>query len=466
MRYELLFERVSSIGISGVVKGHGAVVEDTLSAYSVGPNGKEKLLATSSLALWRPEARLTYPGQTQDYCGFNLPFRWEGPRSLPRSVLVKIGDQVVKRFDELEDPVNEHGLTASDVLDMSDRSFFGLQGMTFTDGVLSIIGLLAPPAGDVSAIEFVPPPGFAGRFVWPISDEDSASYYWYVPGIPYIGFRIDIFLADCALPSGNHLEFGLRIKGESPAYNSLRNVTLPLSFDALMDFPPQYNVERVQRVQNRVGASVSGASDAHRILKIAGRHTSLDRPFRILDWGCGFGRVSRHLHRFAPGCEVLGTDIDAENMTWMAENMPLVKAVASDISGRIELEDKSVDIVFGISVMTHLRVDVMKLWLRELCRIVKDDGLLLLTVVGAGALAFTSRWMKPEDFAKWYRDGEIIFGNTNSVDSNIGGEGYYIQSKISEEKVRKYWSEYVEVLDFIPTVFGYQDMVVARPKRR
>ncbi len=448
------------------MKADKAVTDDTIAAYAVDPDGRETLVSTSSLALWRLEAVRKYPDIKQPYCGFNLPFPWAGSGSLPKSVVLKIGDRVVKRFDHLKDPVNDFGLQASDVLGLCDRSFFGLQGMTMDGGLLRIVGVLTPPAGEVRDITFTKPDGVAANFVWPISAEEAAQYYWYVPGAPYLGFRIDIALADCAEPLKNHIEFGLHIKGESPEYNSLRNVTVPLSFDALMNFPPQYNIERVQRVQNRIGASVSGASDAHRILKIAARHKSLDQPFRILDWGCGFGRVARHLHRFAPNAEVLGADIDDENLTWMAGNMPHVKPVSSDIKGHIEQADKSVDIAFGISVMTHLRVDVMKVWLKELCRIVKDDGLLLLTVAGAGSLAFTSRWVKPADYQTWHNEGRIVFGNKGAVDSNIGGEDYYVQSKINEEQVRAVWSEYVDVLEFIPTVFGYQDMVVCRPKKK
>jgi SAM-dependent methyltransferase len=466
MTYDLVFDRVSSIGIGGVVRRAAAVTDAVISAHATDAAGNETLLATSSLALWRPEARQKFPGVVQPYCGFNLPFRWTGPGSLPRSAVVRIGDQVVGRFDDLSDPVNSYGLTASDVLSMSDRSFFGLQGISLQNGLLSIAGVLTPPKGDVNGIEFVCPPGVVAKLVWPIYSDGSEKYYWYVPGVPYLGFRIDVALADCRHPTENHIEFGLHVKGEGSDYNSLRNVTLPLSFEASMNFPPEHNVQRVQRVQNRNGASVSGASDAHRILKIAARHTSLDRAVRILDWGCGFGRVSRHLHRFAPAAEVLGADIDAENLTWMAANEPHVKPVTSDISGHIDLPDESVDIVFGISVMTHLRVDVMKIWLKELCRIVKGDGLLLLTVAGAGSLAFTSSWIKPEQYAEWRREGRIVFDNNGAVDSDIGGENYYVQSKINEASLREIWSEFVDVVDFIPTVFGYQDLVVCRPRTR
>jgi SAM-dependent methyltransferase len=466
MAYELVFERTYTTGISGVVKAEKAVKDDTIAAYAVDPDGRETLVSTSSLALWRLEAVHKYPDITQPYCGFNLPFPWAGSGSLPKSVVLKIGDRVVKRFDHLKDPMNDFGLQASDVLGLCDRSFFGLDGMTMDGGLLRILGVLTPPAGEVHDITFTKPEGVAANFVWPISAEEAAKYYWYVPGAPYLGFRIDIALADCAEPLKHHFEFGLHIKGESPEYNSLRNVTVPLSFDALMNFPPQYNIERVLRVQNRIGASVAGATDAHRILKIAARHKSLDQPFRILDWGCGFGRVARHLQRFAPNAEVLGADIDDENLTWMAGNMPHVKPVSSDIKGHIEQADKSVDIAFGISVMTHLRVDVMKVWLKELCRIVKDDGLLLLTVAGAGSLAFSSRWVKPTDYQTWQSEGLIVFRNNSKIDRDIGGEDYYVQSHINEEQVRAVWSEYVDVLEFIPTIFGYQDMVVCRPKKK
>jgi SAM-dependent methyltransferase len=466
MSYELVYERAFSTGISGVVKSAKAVTEDTISAYAVGTDGAETLVATSSLALWRLEALKKHPSIKQPYCGFNLPFPWSGSGSLPKKVVLRIGGREVKRFNDLQDPTNEYGVKASTILGLCPRSFYGLQGMTLDGGSLRVVGILTPPAGEVKGIRFVKPDGVAAKLVWPISSDEAAHYYWYVPGAPYLGFRIDIALADCAEPLKDYIEFGLHVDGETEAHNSLRNITVPLSFGSMMNFPPQYNIERVQRVQNRVGAAVSGASDAHRILKIAQRHKSLDADFRILDWGCGFGRVARHLNRFAPKAHVLGADIDDENLNWMATNLPHVEPVPSDISGHIEQKDKSVDVVFGISVMTHLRVDVMKLWLKELCRITKDDGLLLLTVAGAGSLAFTSRWVKDADYQTWARDGRIVFGNKGAVDSNIGGEDYYVQSKINEEQVRAIWSEYVDVLEFIPAVFGYQDMVVCRPKKR
>ena len=64
---------------------------------------------------------------------------------------------MVKRFEKLKDPVNDFGLKASDVLSMCDRSFFGLQGMRLDGGVLQILGVLTPPAGDVRGITFSKP---------------------------------------------------------------------------------------------------------------------------------------------------------------------------------------------------------------------------------------------------------------------------------------------------------------------
>lgn len=464
MNYELIFDRVYSTGISGVVQADCALESDVISAYSLDEGGNESLLATSSMCMWRPDAIGAYPGVTQQYCGFNLPFVWRGRGSLPGSILIKVGEEVVKRFDQLADPVNSYGLSASNILTLSDRSFYGLQGMTMQSGILSIAGALTPPAGDFSQVEFVCPPGISAKFHWPIFSEDVDSYYWYVPGSPYLLFRIDVALADCSDPPLDYIEFGLKVKGQGPEYNELRNITLPLDFGALMNFPPEHNVQRVQFTQNRVGASISGASDAHRILKIASRYKQLDNPFRILDWGCGFGRVARYIRYFAPNAEVFGADIDDKNLSWMVGHMPNVRPVSSDINGYIEQSDKSIDIIFGISVMTHLPIEVMKIWLKELCRVVKDDGLLLLTVVGDGSLAFTSRWLKPEDLYTWSNNGYIVFENKNETDGDIGGEGYYVQTMINEENLREAWRDYVDVLEFIPAVFGYQDMVVCRPK--
>lgn len=465
LSYDLIFEHAFSTGISGLVKGTPPAIEETIRAYSSDGDRKEELLAESALTMWRIDAqRQNSKDHPSPYCGFNLAFPWNGKENMPKNVVLKIGDKVVGRFSDLKEPTNDQGVLASSVLSLSNRSFYGIQGMTLDNGVLRVIGVLTPPKGDVKGIRFVAPQGVRANLVWPIHDEGSGDFYWYVPGSPYLGFRIDIHLADSALPESDFLEFGLHLVNESDSYNELRNISVPLSLAAMMNFPPQYNIARVQRIQNRSGAAISGASDARRILRIAERHKSLEAPFRILDWGCGFGRVSRHLSSFARNATVLGADIDDENLDWMKAHLPHITPVPSDISGHIAQDDKSVDIVFGISVMTHLRVDVMKLWLKELCRITRNDGLLLLTVAADSSLAFTSRWVSNDNIDTWRKNGEIVFGNQGAVDSNIGGEDYYVQSLINEERVRAVWSEFVDVLEVIPAVFGYQDMVVCRPK--
>jgi SAM-dependent methyltransferase len=48
---------------------------------------------------------------------------------------------------------------------------------------------------------------------------------------------------------------------------------------------------------------------------------SIRETGRILDWGCGCGRVTQHLARL-PGCQAFGADIDAANALWARDNIP------------------------------------------------------------------------------------------------------------------------------------------------
>jgi SAM-dependent methyltransferase len=462
--FDLVYESATSLGIYGILKSDKPIEDKQISAFTVDDHGQETHLASSILTYFRPDAAAQY-GLSSAYCGFNIPFSYKQKNTLPTRVSLRISGTQVGQFDNLKEPENTLGVPASRVLGLSARSFFGISGFDIQEGCLRVHGVLTPPAGRFEDIEFCLPKGCSARLAWPIHAPETAAFYWYMPGSPAFSFRLDIFLSDAKPDSLNYLEFSVKVKGESEEYNSFRNITVPLSMQAFMNYPPEFNVQRVQRLSNRIGASISGVSDAHRIAKLASRYLDIHSEITAMDWGCGFGRVSRHFGMFAPRSTVLGCDIDHTNLKWLSDNLSQVKPVKSELSGLIDRDTSSVDLIWGISVMTHLRLDVQKLWLKELSRVLKPNGVMLLTVAGASSLAFTSRWISNKNIDDWNKNGQIVFGNNGAVDSDIGGKDYYIQSKQNESIVRAVWSEYVDVVDFIPAIFGYQDMVVCRPKK-
>lgn len=97
----------------------------------------------------------------------------------------------------------------------------------------------------------------------------------------------------------------------------------------------------------------------------------------VLDWGCGCGRITRHLPTFTKA-QIIGRDPDPVTVGWSARNLP-GDFRQSQYDPPLDLADASVDVVIGLSVFTHLGAARQAAWLAELARIIRPGGLLLLT---------------------------------------------------------------------------------------
>jgi SAM-dependent methyltransferase len=118
--------------------------------------------------------------------------------------------------------------------------------------------------------------------------------------------------------------------------------------------------------------------------------------------------------------------------------------------------DSTFDLVFGISVFTHLNQMFQQMWLDELRRIIAPSGYLLLSVMGAN-IANTL----PEDLkAKFYQDGFVFVHSP--VWEGIHAE-WYADAYQSEQFVRDSFSRYFEVLSYTSAgMNGHQDLIVMR----
>jgi SAM-dependent methyltransferase len=106
---------------------------------------------------------------------------------------------------------------------------------------------------------------------------------------------------------------------------------------------------------------------------------------RVLDFGCGPGRVLRQFLPEAEVAEFLACDIHAESVAWVDRTMspPVQRIFRCDESPPLPLEDTSLDLILAISVFTHLAGD-WSAWLLEMHRLLRPGGLLLATFLGAG----------------------------------------------------------------------------------
>lgn len=107
------------------------------------------------------------------------------------------------------------------------------------------------------------------------------------------------------------------------------------------------------------------------------------KNLKVLDWGCGPGRVIRHLPKVMDKtCQFYGTDYNKRYINWCSKNIPNVSFNLNKLSPPLSYENNTFDIIYGISIFTHLSKEMHYSWFNELIRVLKPGGIIFLTLHG------------------------------------------------------------------------------------
>lgn len=104
-------------------------------------------------------------------------------------------------------------------------------------------------------------------------------------------------------------------------------------------------------------------------------------PGKVLDFGCGCGRVITYLHDSVPA-EYTGVDVDGEVIEWSQQNIRFANFAVGPLQPPLPFADGAFDFIFTISVFSHLDENHCAMWARELTRLLSPNGLLLITTIG------------------------------------------------------------------------------------
>ncbi len=157
---------------------------------------------------------------------------------------------------------------------------------------------------------------------------------------------------------------------------------------------------------------------------------------RVLDFGCGTGRTLRHFVQEAHDGEFWGADVNPTCVAQVeAELCPPIHALKCEIDPPLALEVASFDLVWAISVFTHLTANSIP-WLLELHRLLKPDGLLIATYAGR----WNSDYVTPEPWDEdrtgmkqgWERGGPTVL--------------------MSDWWVREHWGRAFEIVHIEPKI--------------
>jgi SAM-dependent methyltransferase len=106
---------------------------------------------------------------------------------------------------------------------------------------------------------------------------------------------------------------------------------------------------------------------------------------RILDFGCGCGRVLRHWHSLR-NVQVYGTDFQVPLLHECHRILPFAHLAANGPEPPLPFADESFDLVYCLSVFTHFDGRQESLWRDEIRRVLKPGGLWVFSTQGSAYL--------------------------------------------------------------------------------
>jgi SAM-dependent methyltransferase len=185
---------------------------------------------------------------------------------------------------------------------------------------------------------------------------------------------------------------------------------------------------------------------------------SLASNSRILDLGCGAGRMIRWLGGYAVSGEVWGCDISAQHVIWCQQNLsPPFNFSSITTSPHLPFEDRYFDLIYAGSVFTHIS-ELVDAWLLELRRVLRPGGRAYITIHDKHSLEIFKR-----DGHQNYQNASRVLETTDGhdfgmlvVDRSIKG----VQVYYDIDFLQRAWGRFFEIVAVEPEAYHRQTAVV------
>jgi SAM-dependent methyltransferase len=205
----------------------------------------------------------------------------------------------------------------------------------------------------------------------------------------------------------------------------------------------------------------------------------LDENIRILDFGCGVARGLLHFTRDYPAPSYFACDIDDTSIAFIQKNYPQVQACVNRFSPPLPYEPGFFDMIYSVSIFSHLNMEDQASWLKELARVTKAGGWCFLSTEGLVSLRLRFPDLGPnelqslrqrllregflyEEYADWQEN--VLRQDTLRVTSVlVGVERSYGTTVLAPDFIKRHWPDAgFEVRAIVEGVVDGQDLVVLR----
>lgn len=273
----------------------------------------------------------------------------------------------------------------------------------------------------------------------PVERPDVAAALPGVPNALWCGFRAAVPL-ECPAGRGAAVEARGWLGGET------RDSMAAAWFEGMYETIPAPPLELMRRVDEERSPAfyvLKGAQNFAEFRAMIERARPLDSIRRMLDWGCGSGRLISFFAAYSPIPGLFGCDIDPDAIAWAREHIPGCGFQTVPPEPPTDYPDGHFDLITAFSVLTHLSQGTQDRWMGEMRRLLAPGGLLIATLHGETA---ARTLLNPADYRRFRREGQFD-GLRDGRLGDIAPEGYYRASFQTKEYAQSRWEGLFETAE-------------------
>jgi SAM-dependent methyltransferase len=215
-------------------------------------------------------------------------------------------------------------------------------------------------------------------------------------------------------------------------------------------------------------STLQEAFDFYRLVKYRAQvhDRAINCDTRVLDFGCGWGRIIRFFLRDVDHWNLHGVDCYGEALTAARRGSRWGHFSLIDTHPPACYRSESFDLIYLYSVFSHLSEMVHLEWLREFQRLLRPGGLLFATTrkrhfiqecaavrarsaIPAFAAGMAMSFLETEDALRQYDAGEFCHSPTGG--GGVLEASFYGETCIPKAYIRREWGKLFRVLDFLDT---------------
>lgn len=213
----------------------------------------------------------------------------------------------------------------------------------------------------------------------------------------------------------------------------------------------------------------SGRQHVATMAAVLGRAgTRLDPAMRVLDFGCGHGRMLRWLPEPRGTGAAWGVDVDAARIAWARANLsPPFRFATTSALPHLPFADRSFDLVYAGSTIPHL-AELADSWVLELARVTRPGGLMYLTVYDEHTAEVILAGDQSPGLAVGLRNLDARTGVLSSQWDVIALSRRPGSAQVftSRRWIERTWGEWFELVEVVHEAFHVQTAVVLRVPAR